>query len=495
MILQMSISASILIIIVTVIRLFAINRLPKKMFFLLWSIILARLLIPFSIPIKLGVFDLISKGTNTFDIGQGIISGIMPQVSIKEVTHIGQNIALANQPVNALPVLLICWAIGSMILLLIFIIAYIKSYYRFREALPIESNDIILDWVKEQAIKRRVEILRSDRLTTPITLGIIRPKIIFPKAMNYKSEQELIYVLAHEMVHIKRFDNLWKLMSIIAVCVHWFNPLVWIMYVLFNRDIEITCDEKVISTYGDEMKAAYAFLLIDLTAKKSSFYPLYSSFSKNSLEERVRCIMKFRKMSTKATMISVILVIGASITFTSCAKPTIGVNTIGNLISPDKTEITPEVLKEFNNIGKEYNLRFVPEYNEDGTFDCWDDVLLYLYKSGYSGGAAMKVEDIEVNITNIFGDKASFSHQSTENFALDDGIYTPGGIAYSGTSQYRIEELYYDSGTSLYLAKINQLDSVATKDTFKESRLIDIAFSINSRTNKLILERCKIKKI
>lgn len=106
---------------------------------------------------------------------------------------------------------------------------------------------------------------------------------------------ELSLCLEHEFVHIKRLDGLTKLILIAALCLHWFNPLVWVMVVLANRDLELSCDEAVVRLFGEQVKSAYARTLIHMEEIKSGCLPLCSNFSKNAIEERITAIMKIKK--------------------------------------------------------------------------------------------------------------------------------------------------------------------------------------------------------
>lgn len=117
------------------------------------------------------------------------------------------------------------------------------------------------------------------------------------------------YVLEHEYVHIQHFDGIAKLIMITALCVHWFNPLVWAMYILVNRDIELSCDEKVIRIFGENVKSAYALTLINMEERKSALFPLCNNFSKNAIEERIEAIMKTRRGTKSAIIIACALVV------------------------------------------------------------------------------------------------------------------------------------------------------------------------------------------
>lgn len=129
-------------------------------------------------------------------------------------------------------------------------------------------------------------------------------------------------MLEHEYVHIRRFDAVTKLAVIAALSLHWFNPFVWVLYFLFNRDIELSCDEAVVRRFGEHMKSAYAMTLIHMEEKKSGLSPLCNNFSKNAIEERIRSIMKIRKVSFVTSILAAALVIGIASAFATSAAAT-----------------------------------------------------------------------------------------------------------------------------------------------------------------------------
>lgn len=112
-----------------------------------------------------------------------------------------------------------------------------------------------------------------------------------------------------------------KLILVLAVCLHWFNPFVWVMYVLFNRDIELACDESVVRQCGEKARSAYALMLIDMEAKKSGLAPFCSSFSKNAVEERITAIMKMKKMTVTSLILACGIVAGTTTVFATSVRP------------------------------------------------------------------------------------------------------------------------------------------------------------------------------
>jgi len=212
------------------------------------------------------------------------------------------------QRTESISILSVIWLAGLLLCFGFFAVSYIKCYREFRFSLPVE-NDILEAWKEKHPLKRSLSIRQTETIAAPLSYGVIRPVILMPKNTEWKNIYQLRYVLEHEYVHIRRLDMLTKLIMIAAVCIHWFNPLVWVMYILFNRDLELSCDETVVRRFGMDIKSVYATALISMEEKKSGLTPLCNSFSKNAIEERIRAIMKIKKTSKFAVIISAVLVI------------------------------------------------------------------------------------------------------------------------------------------------------------------------------------------
>ena len=317
--LQMSFLGTVIILLIVVLRAVLINRLPKKTFLILWWIALIRLLVPFSIKSVTSIYSLL----------QSIYSDINPVRTAQTTTFLpihGNMPEIANglseamvQRTESISILSVIWLAGLLLCFGFFAVSYIKCYREFRFSLPVE-NDILEAWKEKHPLKRSLSIRQTETIAAPLSYGVIRPVILMPKNTEWKNIYELRYVLEHEYVHIRRLDMLTKLIMIAAVCIHWFNPLVWVMYILFNRDLELSCDETVVRRFGMDIKSVYATALISMEEKKSGLTPLCNSFSKNAIEERIRAIMKIKKTSKFAVMISAVLVIGVTGGFATSAS-------------------------------------------------------------------------------------------------------------------------------------------------------------------------------
>ena len=316
-VLQMSFSGAVFITAVVIIRGAAIHKLPKKTFLVLWELVMFRLLIPFSIP---SVFSVYTLATHS------ISSTTWPETGRDYSIPNMQGLFVATQgaerpPADVSPsvsVWFMVWCAGILLTGLFFVISYLRCLTEFRTALPVRSH-YVEKWLGERPLKRRISVRQSDRISAPLTYGIFRPVILLPKKMDWKKEKQLQYVLSHEYVHICRYDTVTKLVAALALCIHWFNPFVWVMYLLFNRDIELACDESVIRQLGEKSKSAYSLMLIDMEAAKSGLLPFCNSFSKNAIEERITAVMKTKKNSLFAICIAAVLIVGVTTAFATSA--------------------------------------------------------------------------------------------------------------------------------------------------------------------------------
>lgn len=314
MLIQMSISGGALILLIILLRFLAINRFPKIVFILLWEIVLLRLLIPFYLPIHYGIAtpaaSAVQHGIRNADITnipdtQGIV---------EKGTY-----ATASSALGGVHWMTVIWLGVMIILFAAFGTLYFKEYQKLRMALPIpETEDKRLRRVL--SIPENIRILESDRIFTPLTFGILSPRIVLPKVLKSQNDIEWKCVLLHEMIHIRRKDNLLKIIMLLAVCVHWFNPFVWIMYILFNRDMELSCDEKVIALLGEDTRKPYAMALVKLAEKQYHWSLISNGFGKNAIHERIVAIMKYKKI-TMLSVICAVIILGAALTVFAQGAP------------------------------------------------------------------------------------------------------------------------------------------------------------------------------
>lgn len=313
--LQMSVTGGIMIAVVTVIRAVLMHRVPKRTFFILWGIVLARLLIPFSIPSIFSVYTLLEHKIPTPDM-----MVMVPDDSVFVADGAGQTVVYepeAYAGMANIPILI--WALGALVCALFFGMLYWRCCQAFRVSLPVQ-NVYAKRWLDAHPLKRPLSIRQSSQFSSPLTYGIFHPVILMPTTTDWEDFDTIQFSLAHEYVHIRRFDMVTKLALIAALCLHWFNPLVWMMYILANRDIELSCDEAVIRSLGDDIKSAYARALIRMEEMRSIHTPLCNHFSKNVMEERIETIMKMKKTTVFSFALAACVVAGTTAAFATSAK-------------------------------------------------------------------------------------------------------------------------------------------------------------------------------
>lgn len=309
-IVQMSMQAGVLITAIVIVRTITLYRLPKASFLALWGIVVARLLIPFSLTSRWSVYNLFAGLLRHADMAVPVSSFVVVW---------GDQIPASPAAAPVVSPLTILWIGGMAVLAVVFAVLLAKNYRALRAAVPVEDHAVITKWREEYRLFRPLAIVRSDKVDSPASIGILRPRIIFPQKMDLDNEQLIRYILVHEYIHIRRFDTLWKLLALCAVCVHWFNPLVWVMLVLLNRDLELSCDEMVLRHFGGTERASYAHSLIDMAERGRPFSFVHSYFSKNAAEERIIAIMKYKKTSLLAVVLALVLTLGMATGFATGA--------------------------------------------------------------------------------------------------------------------------------------------------------------------------------
>ena len=309
---QMSVAGGVLILFIVVIRALAIHRLPKTTFLALWMIAALRLLLPFSIPLPFNIhigLDVFSDVVQ--ELPSGNIASTLPGDSPPSY-DIGT--AVPSPATEHISTFEILWLVGVLLLAIYFSISYFRSMRKFRMSIP-DNTPYIREWLTTHQITRSIEARSSDLISSPLTYGILHPVILLPKKLDRNDQAALKYVLTHEYVHIRRFDAITKILFAAVLCIHWFNPLVWGMYVLANRDTELSCDAWVIRMTGVKNRSSYALMLIKMEERRNGMSALWNHFGKNAISERIEAIMKFKKTSIWACILALALIAGATTAF------------------------------------------------------------------------------------------------------------------------------------------------------------------------------------
>ena len=309
---QMSVAGGALILCIVVVRALAIHRLPKTTFLVLWMIAALRLLLPLSIPLPFNIHI----GLDVFsDVVQELPSGnIGSPLPGESLPSYDTGAAAPSPATEHISIFVILWLVGVLLLAIYFSISYFRSMRKFRMSIP-DNTPYIQNWLNAHQIVRPIEVRSSDLISSPLTYGILHPVILLPKKLDRNDQAALQYVLTHEYVHIRRFDAITKILFAAVLCIHWFNPLVWGMYVLANRDTELSCDAWVIRMTGVKNRSSYALMLIKMEERRNGMSALWNHFGKNAISERIEAIMKFKKTSIWACILALALIAGATTAF------------------------------------------------------------------------------------------------------------------------------------------------------------------------------------
>ena len=316
---QMSIRGGVLILFIVTVRALALHHLPKSTFLILWEVAALRLLTPFSFRLPFGF----PVPVRQWAAARGHLTTARDHLAAAAVS---ENPAAAGAPsvmpgsagFSAHTVFQRIWLAGFILTAAYFFVCYVRAKRSFQTACP-DTAPAVQSWLQRQKLRRPLEVRQSDRISSPLTYGVFRPVILLPKEMERGGETALTYILTHEFIHVRRFDAVKKLIFATVLCIHWFNPLVWVMVVLANRDLELSCDERAMHVLGGKEKAPYALTLIAVAETQSRQFPLCNHFGKLAIEERIEAIMKYKKTSVLAAALAVVLILGAATAFAASA--------------------------------------------------------------------------------------------------------------------------------------------------------------------------------
>ena len=309
-ILNMSITSSYVILFVIIARLL-LKKAPKIFSYMLWTVVLFRLVCPFSFE---SIFSLIPLSTQT----------IPGDIMYSQIPRIDSGIAIMDQSVNtSLPAPAVgasanplqiwvalgeaVWLLGVSVLLIYCIFTAIRLYLKLKTAKHISVNIYEITGIK-----------------TPFIFGIIKPKIYLPLGLP---ENEKAYIIKHEQTHIKRFDHIIKPFAFLVLCVHWFNPLVWVAFFLMSEDMELSCDESVIKQMGSDIKKDYSASLLSLSTGRRIIGGCPLAFGENNTKGRIINILNYKKPAFWVVVVAIVVMVAVF---------------IGLMSNPQKEQLTVE---------------------------------------------------------------------------------------------------------------------------------------------------------
>ena len=296
-ILNMSMTGSVVILLVMLVR-FLLKKAPKVFSYGLWSVVLFRLLCPVAFTAPISLLDVvepeIKETSNHTSIVAYIPAAVNTQADILTVQPDEQQVQVESvaepeqqRPVTGMHAAALVWAAGMAGMLLYSVVQYLGLRRRLVSSIQLTGN-----------------IYLADHIDTAFVVGLLKPRIYLPSGVPHK---ERYFILAHEQHHIRRGDPVIKLLAYLALCIHWFNPLVWLTFVLAGKDMEMSCDEAVIKRLGPEIRAEYSASLLRLATHKKILSGMPLAFGEGDTKGRVLNMAKWKKPRIWISIICLIL--------------------------------------------------------------------------------------------------------------------------------------------------------------------------------------------
>ena len=336
---------SIMIAAVLVLRGLLRNKVPKFVFPVLWSAVLLRLLVPFSLssPLSLSVPEFLmtpsyetsyadavvedkdipaaqSSAPTTATEGTAEIAVAFESETTDNAIIIDYQAATAISNTADFRVLIYLYALGGLGTAGILLFQKYRYTKCLKASLLLEHNETINTLLREMGMGH-ILVFTNDHLASPLVCGLSAPKIYLPTRMDFGNTQLLRHILCHETMHIRRRDNILKAVMLLALCVYWFHPLVWLMSKALCSDLETACDEAVLRRYSDEdTRKDYACSLLAMAITGNRPTLLYSAFAKTEVERRIQSVLQYRKASALMLVLSVCLVLSGSVVFATAGQ-------------------------------------------------------------------------------------------------------------------------------------------------------------------------------
>lgn len=306
--LNMSLTASILVLLVIILRI-ALKKAPKKYICILWALVAIRLICPFSISSSLSAYNVLQQDT----ISSGQVEYFeyngkteKPQLTFEVPALVNDNYSPDSMTIGTktsgvyMPTVVYIWVFGVILMLGYAVVSYARLCKEVKASIKKDNN-----------------IFVCDEINSPFILGLIRPRIYLPSGI---SEEVRNNVIAHEKAHIKRLDYIWKPLGFILLSVYWFNPVMWVAYIFLCKDIEAACDEKVISQMDKDSIASYSQALLACASQRRMITACPIAFGETDVKGRIKNVLNYKKPAFWIICISVIACIAVAVCFLTNPK-------------------------------------------------------------------------------------------------------------------------------------------------------------------------------
>lgn len=324
-VLNMSLIGSYAIVFVLIARLL-LKKVPKIFSYALWSIVLFRLLCPFSFESVLSLIP-----TEEVSIPQDIIYSPAPQIRtgitafdsmVNPMLPVPNNIGNSVNPIQIwLFIGAVIWSLGMLAMLIYSIVAFVKLKRSLIGAAHLKEN-----------------IYLADHISTPFVMGLLKPKIYLPSSL---SDGEKDFIIAHELCHLKRFDHATRILGFAALVVHWFNPFVWIAFIASGKDMELSADEAVMQKMDRDIRTEYSQSLLRFGTVRRMIHATPLAFGEGDTKSRVKNVLNYKKPAFGVVVIAIIAVVGIGIGLTANQKS-------NPILTPESNEVASISVEQIN---------------------------------------------------------------------------------------------------------------------------------------------------
>ncbi|MBR3972641.1 MAG: hypothetical protein IKJ99_01660 [Oscillospiraceae bacterium] len=432
---NMSITASYLVIAVLILRLL-LRKAPRYIHVILWGIVALRLLLPFSIESVLSLIpnpeplpqEFLYAATPQINSGIPVVNQVLNPVIADSLTPEGLTSANPTQILSFVFAWL--WVIGMAVMALYAAISYWLVRRKVAASIPVGKN-----------------LRLCDSIDTPFILGIVKPKIYLPSSVDQKTAD---HVLAHEMAHLQRKDHWWKPLGFALLTVYWFNPVLWIAYILLCRDIEMACDEKVVQKLNPAEKKAYSTALLSCSVPRKMIAACPLAFGEVDVKNRIRSVLNYKKPAFWIVVVAIIICIVVAVCFLTNPKDSEDAELGSNNIIEDILNENGYKIQNCTpvDIGVSIRKSKLPDsiYSEEGhSFDA-NDVVIYT-----SDTTRFYLDN--VRFANEGNDKLYFKFNCEYSYANSGTLTVPYSSIRDDGARYNVwveEKSIYDTNLREY---------------------------------------------
>ena len=326
--LKINISLSSMIILILIFRWILKKKISKGMVMVFWNLVLLRAIFPFSIS----AWDLpFLKDRQKPHMEKYVaeIPKMWSNISLPQT--VSMEMAQQEAPsLHAADYLKWVWVAGALCLMMYFLIVYIREQQALKRSVP-SQNHAAKRVIHEYSFYRRIRLYDSSFFETPVTFGVVSPKILLPMDSDAASRLDMRNMIAHEMEHIRTFDVGKRYVMVLALCIHWFNPLMWLMYRLYQMDQEMACDERVMKKMSEKETKNYIYTMIKMTTEKKSLFTMTTGFGgKAAGKKRILQALGRRKKGMASAAAAVLLGICLLSSFVSFSRTEVNVASLKN---------------------------------------------------------------------------------------------------------------------------------------------------------------------